>query len=809
MDLNQTQPDVKESKFVGWVFGAKSQGGANSKGDLGGVYENANNAEQKALIKTDTHKPSANISEVMSSCIFARTAEGVGAKVDFIKPKGQDTSPPYVVSYFNPKYDKDLFKDMESVSGKIYTERPRNMGIKEKLFNTFTKAFKKGNYIGLEKVLATSLLICDFDVHVGNIGCLKPDAEGKKYLTRIDFGGAFVNLTSEIHPDSHSRHPFGFRPTNHFREFPRELRFSEEFGDHILKDINMDKVLAGIQDGFDKIDQFYSKDNKEHDAIVQQFFSKALSNRDLTNLNRDQMKQEFINMMKERVQSQRQLGLQVKLGFIVQLPLDQQKTALENLCKAYPEDVKILLNNKNTFKFRHKDLPEKDKIHILNQLQNTWGTTKSVTSIAKLSNAALQEKAIKNLIQKLSNIAGSSTEDEAKIQELKNFLELQRDNFKDMATFYKQTKTSIKISPKMQTQLTIILMNIAIIQERLDNKSPKNKELDEIVKHLTDTFGKKILKNLFFSHESYLIKEKIYARQKARDIHKEVPAMQAQIVKKPSVKISPTEQQQKAHDALQNAYEDINQAMPHLKPKSPQASTPSPSINASAITGQSKASDSLKKVNSGIKLQKQEFTFEQKKICDDCLFSHQNKFNTNEAIKTLQKNNLPFTVISPNQDTVPYTLNITDKKNTTVALYARDESGNILKNQSFFAIDFNKNGKVEKMNFGEHELSSVQRASNGRAYIIVENKEIFLPISYNKLEQYTQEMRVAKINAITIECKALNEAKITHKISPDMLKMIDKNTGIKDITNILKNNQNIEVSDTINKKLLNNQKEID
>ena len=85
----------------------------------------------------------------------------------------------------------------------------------EKALRFLDQGSKENEYTGLPQVIATSLLIGDFDVHWGNIGVVR-DKGKKPKLVRIDFGAAFEKLNKKINPHSISEHLPGFGPTNHF-----------------------------------------------------------------------------------------------------------------------------------------------------------------------------------------------------------------------------------------------------------------------------------------------------------------------------------------------------------------------------------------------------------------------------------------------------------------------------------------------------------------------------------------------------------------------------------------------------------------
>ena len=135
--------------------------------------------------------------------------------------------------------------------------RPLLMGTRQKLTNLMIKAIDNLGYQGFEKIAPTSLLIGDFDMHVGNIGVIRKDGQ-KPQLKRIDFGWGFANLTRDIHPHSRSRHLPGMGPTNHFREFPRRYKLTEEFVSGLNQAANTD-ISKVLDESFSELEKYYNK----------------------------------------------------------------------------------------------------------------------------------------------------------------------------------------------------------------------------------------------------------------------------------------------------------------------------------------------------------------------------------------------------------------------------------------------------------------------------------------------------------------------------------------------------------------------
>lgn len=161
--------------------------------------------------------------------------------------------------------------------------------------------YDKSRFKGYDEAIIASVLINDFDVISTNIGA-RPFAADKKELeakikpglisrlfaklrgkpaprdatktierksllitddthtVRLDFGEGMGNLEDEIHIHSHTRHPFGFGPTNHVREIPRSVKISQHFADAIrdsFTDEKIEKLHATIDKAVKSIGEFY------------------------------------------------------------------------------------------------------------------------------------------------------------------------------------------------------------------------------------------------------------------------------------------------------------------------------------------------------------------------------------------------------------------------------------------------------------------------------------------------------------------------------------------------------------------------
>lgn len=262
--------EVKMGDDITLVPKSAKSGGAQSAGEFGGIFTHGEGDEKKhVLVKTEN--PANDITEFIASKIFAKTAPGYGADVRIIDVNPEDGRKvePYIGSVYFREY-VDLMKEV------THEKAPKKDGrvFMAGTVNRFTRFIRKKmlgkdgkpEYTGFPESMATSLLLGDFDVHTGNVGAVG-EKGSKKKLVRIDFAAALKDLDDELHPHSHIRHPVGFGPTNHFKEYPRELRLSPEMAEHAMKvgsedlDKTINESMGEVAEKFsiDSLKQFAKK----------------------------------------------------------------------------------------------------------------------------------------------------------------------------------------------------------------------------------------------------------------------------------------------------------------------------------------------------------------------------------------------------------------------------------------------------------------------------------------------------------------------------------------------------------------------
>jgi hypothetical protein len=365
--------------FSGFKFRKAKSGGANEAGALGGVYASTGDPTSLSMIKQEK-QPEKNISEFLGSRMFGALSPEYGARVSLIVPdsltekisqdKGlqDDGSNVYVRSEFFRNYSGDMYVDMDqhmpegSKPGKLMRKdggRPLFMGTREWLYGTLTQAFNTLNYKGFQNIAPASLLIGDFDMHTGNIGVIRDpkDPGVPPKLVRIDFAGSLDKLEDEIHPLSTSKHLPLIGPTNHYKEFPKEIRNTEQFADSLISTstVNLEKT---IDDSFNELQRHYS------DKVLANWAKMSMpgrfKNSAAENITVEDIKGAMKDTMAKRQESLKEYGIQIKLTLAVSkdketglYKVDEQK--LETLIKKHKEYFKDIIDGKKEIKLQEED----------------------------------------------------------------------------------------------------------------------------------------------------------------------------------------------------------------------------------------------------------------------------------------------------------------------------------------------------------------------------------------------------------------------------------------------------------------------
>jgi hypothetical protein len=409
--------------FSGFKFRKAKSGGANESGALGGVYASTDDPTSLSMIKQEK-QPEKNISEFLGSRMFAALSPEYGARVSLIVPNSladhlshrqglqDDGSNVYVRSEFFRNYSADMYVDMDrhmtedSKPSRLMRKdggRPLFMGTRERLYGTLTQAFDKLKYKGFQKIAPASLLIGDFDMHVGNIGVIRDpkDPGVPPKLVRIDFAGSLDKLENEIYPHSSSRHLPLIGPTNHYKEFPKAIRNTEQFADSLISTskVNLEKT---IDDSFNELQRHYS--DKVLANWAKMSMPRRFKNSAAENITVEDIKGAMKDTMAKRQESLKEYGIQIELTLAIskdketeEYKVDEQK--LRKLVGEHKEYFDDLLTGKKKIRLRDEDgdaltsLLYKVRV-VLSPVIKDLDTDRRKSRLQKIIAQLRQEKAI-------------------------------------------------------------------------------------------------------------------------------------------------------------------------------------------------------------------------------------------------------------------------------------------------------------------------------------------------------------------------------------------------------------------------------
>lgn len=260
--LNDAQP------FKGYQAIRLKTGGVNSPGKYGAWYKSTSSGNEY-LLKQDIRDGKIRHRKIISEFWAGRILNyltnnptekkrDLSARVSLMKVDNPNISVEneedkiYLASEGIKNYKNDFWKYAYEIwnqkhpndQRKIPKDRPRGMGIipavKEVMVFGFDyiKSLNPDFDEEFAAIMAASLLVGDFDVHVGNIGIVA-DENGIPHLIRLDYGGALNNLKDEVEPHSITDHlpllnpRFQMIPTNHFREYPRKYRITRAMAEQL------------------------------------------------------------------------------------------------------------------------------------------------------------------------------------------------------------------------------------------------------------------------------------------------------------------------------------------------------------------------------------------------------------------------------------------------------------------------------------------------------------------------------------------------------------------------------------------------
>lgn len=234
----EEKPQEQTGPFKGWTRVSAKQGGANNFGKHTGIYTKSaeNGQETRALFKTDKDK-NVLLAEFLASALANRLDPTRNPKVELAVAEDEV----YLCSHFYRARTQDLYRYLG------YEDRPKAIAEQAAAASALGKDTEYGKFVKswtsnplgkgtFAKLMVPSLLYGDRDRHIGNL--LIEGGDVTK-LRNIDYGAAFgqgAGFDEIVHP--HKKLLINLlkrKATNHFLDYPLELRTSQEMAEEILR----------------------------------------------------------------------------------------------------------------------------------------------------------------------------------------------------------------------------------------------------------------------------------------------------------------------------------------------------------------------------------------------------------------------------------------------------------------------------------------------------------------------------------------------------------------------------------------------
>jgi hypothetical protein len=361
-DNNNQKSSIKETE-ENYTYDKPKSGGANSPGELGGVYKLG---KDKYLVKQDTKngklRSNKVIAEYVANKVFNDMYPSMGPEISLVKsdslsghPSAQSnysaTTEPDKNIYLSVKYFenyKDIYQDLAEVLGKVEpSSRKRasealngsdmSKGIRE--------AQNKGNpYNNIYEVIAGSLLLNDFSIHSGNIGVIN---EGdKKRAVRIDFGAALKGMTDEVMYDKKISDKVVFNKNYFKRDFDKDVKLNQKFADALFG-VSEKNLMENFKKSIDDCNELFSLDALKKFALDSRFANRNEVER-INNENRkellDVVNKNAEKIFENRKQSLRNYSSNIELELLVRDSIKNNKGELDK-----DKLSSIVEKNKNYF----------------------------------------------------------------------------------------------------------------------------------------------------------------------------------------------------------------------------------------------------------------------------------------------------------------------------------------------------------------------------------------------------------------------------------------------------------------------------
>ncbi|APJ04345.1 hypothetical protein [Silvanigrella aquatica] len=286
-------------------------GGQKAKEDVTGIYSINLNGKNYTLLFKQGRNDGENIAELIASRLYDAFLAEHGAHVILAKRHNTIVTQNFVTNDLHTEiFIGSVFFDEFREIFKILNLNDRPKIIPKDKMASFVKTFYSSN---LGEVLAASLWLGDYDIHIGNIGIAKVANKadlkyGYKYdFVKIDHGWSFAYLQNQM---NYKSTPWGVikalalsRPTSHFNDYDIEDFLRNKNGSFRkkidnLKYINKDTIRRVLTESFNELNKYYN-------PIAYKSFAQWIGYSE----NQEVNSEKIINYLTEKLYNRAQNGL--------------------------------------------------------------------------------------------------------------------------------------------------------------------------------------------------------------------------------------------------------------------------------------------------------------------------------------------------------------------------------------------------------------------------------------------------------------------------------------------------------------------
>ncbi|KAB8031984.1 hypothetical protein [Fluviispira multicolorata] len=262
--INKSMPTFPKF-IIDYSKKGKKFGGQVSRCPHGGIYEKNINNQKYTILFKQGRNDGETICEFLAKAIYELVIPGYAANIFFSKyndvtlTKNMKKNDLHYNIYIGSVFFEDFF-EIHKIMG--YKERPRFLNtFHSKDSKHFVNVFKNSN---LGRILATSLWVGDYDVHIANIGT--STEKNRYHFVKIDHGWSFAQFQDRMNYKSVPWSGFSAlgRPTNHYKDYDHFGLYNNPEGEfqktiRFLKHIGPEQIKSALSKAYSEVPIYYAE----------------------------------------------------------------------------------------------------------------------------------------------------------------------------------------------------------------------------------------------------------------------------------------------------------------------------------------------------------------------------------------------------------------------------------------------------------------------------------------------------------------------------------------------------------------------